>query len=153
MHGEKQRARHYNQNHRGEPDCGLVVVQHLRTLAGSRGEKALHHEDAVVHADAEDEGRNDDIYQIELQTENPHDALHDVPAEGHREESYDADGHIAERQEKHHEHENHRYQQDGVEVVVDDFHHVARVEERVYDERAVHLVNSFVHIHLLPLRH
>ena len=107
MNSEEQRAGHNDENHRRKAYRRLVVVQHLGSLAGGGGEKALHHEDAVIHADAEDEGRDDDIDEIELQAEEPHYALHDIPAESHREEGDDGDRDVAERQEKDNEDENH----------------------------------------------
>ena len=45
--------------------------------------------------------------EIELQAEDPHYALHDIPAESHREEGDDGDRDVAERQEKDNEDENH----------------------------------------------
>ena len=68
MNSEEQRAGHNDENHRRKAYRRLVIVQHLGSLAGGGGEKALHHKDAVIHADAEDEGRDDDVDEIELQS-------------------------------------------------------------------------------------
>ena len=88
-----------------EEYCALMVVQKGLVLPSRVGEKAVHHEDAVVDSYTEYEGRYDDVDQIELQAEQSHESLDDVPAEEHREERQQRYPYIAEREQQDDEHE------------------------------------------------
>ena len=133
MTGEDQRAHHDDQDQGGEEDGDLVVFQ-PRLLTGSGFlQKPFHHKDAVVHADTEHEGGDDDVDQIEFQAEEGHEALQGVPGKEHREEGYQRNPQIPERDQQDQQHEERGDQQRLLEVVVDDLDHVPAVVERLQD--------------------
>ena len=90
--------------------------------------------DTVIHPDTEDEGGDHDVDQVEFQAQDGHQALQDVPAQEHGQESQEGRNRIPESNEKHEEHQQGRDPLRGVEVIMDDFHHVAAVVERLQDQ-------------------
>ena len=66
--GNQHTADGSNQHHGTEQDGGLVILQ----LVAVGGNQTMHDEDAVVDADTEDEGGDDDTDEVELYIEDGH---------------------------------------------------------------------------------
>ena len=81
-------------------------------------DQTVHHKDAVVDTNTEDKGGNDDADEIELYTEQVHDAQHDEPAE---QDGCKAQHRVldveTERQEQHDEDKSHGQPLQGVEIL------------------------------------
>lgn len=86
MNGEDQDTDADEHDQRGEDDR-LTELRQDRLTCPAFVEQTFHHEDSVVVTLTEDEGRQDDIDDIELQSEEAHDRNDPDPTEYHRHKS------------------------------------------------------------------
>ena len=125
--------------HQGREENGhLVVLERTVFSFPHLPQQAFHHKDAVVHADTVNERGNDNVDEIELQVEDGHIALHHVPADEHGKEGQQGNPDVPEGDEQDDEDEQAGKPQGGGVVVVDNFHHIPAIIERIQDNHMVY---------------
>ena len=109
-------------------DDRLTVLREHGFAGAVLIEQAFDDEDGIVVSLAEDEGSEDDIDDVKLDSEELHERQYPDPAERHRNEGYERQGNLAKRKPEEDEDDERATEADVIEVLREAFGEVVEVE-------------------------